>query len=236
MTHLHKKMKKGRPYYYLREIRRVDGKPKVVSQIYLGTPENIAKKYKEATISKRPLKIKTEEFGSLFICYQLEKLLDTIGIIDSVVKSHPIEKGPTIGEFFFYAWLNRLVDPRSKRALGDWYRKTAIQYIRPVDVEQLNSTRYWEKWDRVSVEDVEKIGKTFFDKIWITQKIPPEYILFDTSNYYTYMANHTDSELCQRGKNKASRHHLQQVGLALLVDRKTQVPMHYQAYEGNKRP
>jgi hypothetical protein len=32
MAHLHKKVKKGRPYYYIREIQRVDGKPKVVSQ------------------------------------------------------------------------------------------------------------------------------------------------------------------------------------------------------------
>src|SRR4030042_2058359 len=37
MSHLHRKIKKGRPYYYIREIKRVDGKPKVVSQIYSGS-------------------------------------------------------------------------------------------------------------------------------------------------------------------------------------------------------
>ena len=41
MAHLHKKMKKGRPYYYIREIARVDGKPKVINQIYLGSIERI---------------------------------------------------------------------------------------------------------------------------------------------------------------------------------------------------
>ena len=41
MAHLHKKMKKGRPYYYVREMGRVGGKLKVIEQIYLGSPERI---------------------------------------------------------------------------------------------------------------------------------------------------------------------------------------------------
>jgi hypothetical protein len=41
MAHLHKKMKKGRPYYYIREIARVNGKPTVVSQVYLGSLERM---------------------------------------------------------------------------------------------------------------------------------------------------------------------------------------------------
>lgn len=35
-------MKKGRPCYYVRETARVNGKSKVISQIYLGSPERIA--------------------------------------------------------------------------------------------------------------------------------------------------------------------------------------------------
>lgn len=42
MAHFHIKKKKGRPYLYVREIARVGGKPKVVSQIYVGSPEKVA--------------------------------------------------------------------------------------------------------------------------------------------------------------------------------------------------
>ena len=42
MAHFHIKTKKGRPYLYVREIARVDGKPKVISQIYIGSPEKVA--------------------------------------------------------------------------------------------------------------------------------------------------------------------------------------------------
>jgi hypothetical protein len=41
MAHLHKKIKKGKAFSYVREMARVNGKPKVVSQVYLGTAEKI---------------------------------------------------------------------------------------------------------------------------------------------------------------------------------------------------
>jgi hypothetical protein len=42
MAHFHIKKKKGRPYLYVREIARVGGKPKVISQIYIGSPKKVA--------------------------------------------------------------------------------------------------------------------------------------------------------------------------------------------------
>ena len=42
MAHFHTKKKKGRPYLYVREIARVNGRPKVVSQIYIGSPNRVA--------------------------------------------------------------------------------------------------------------------------------------------------------------------------------------------------
>jgi transposase len=102
-----------------------------------------------------------------------------------------------------------------------------------VALEELTSQRYWEKWDRVQAEDVERIGQEFFVRVWELQPLPPECLLFDTTNYYTFMGSRTDSELCERGHNKAGRHHLRQLGLALLVDRVTHLPLYYRVYEGN---
>jgi transposase len=233
MAHLHKKIKKGRPYYYIREIKRVDGKPKVVSQIYLGSVEKIAERFAEARQASKPLRLKSRSFGALFVAHEIEKTLDTIGIIDRIVPRAEREKGPSIGEYFFYAWANRLIAPRSKRALSDWYRHTAIRHIRPVSVDDLTSQRYWEKWDRVRAEDIEEICKAFFERVWALRPLPPECLLFDTTNYYTFMSSHTESQLCQRGHNKAGRHYLRQLGLALLADRSTQLPLFYRVYEGN---
>ena len=233
MAHIHKKIKKGRPYYYIREIQRVDGKPKVVSQVYLGSIDAIAKRFQEAEQDRKPIRLQSRSFGALFLVHEMEKVLDTIGIIDRIVPRSNKEKGPTVGEYFFYAWANRLIAPRSKRAFADWYRHTAIQEIRPVPLDELTSQRYWEKWNRVQTQDIEEIGRAFFAKIWELQKLPPECLLFDTTNYYTFMSSHTDSKLCERGHNKAGRHHLRQLGLALMVDRETHLPLDYRTYEGN---
>ncbi len=37
MASLYKKVISGKPYWYLREMARVDGKPKMVSERYLGS-------------------------------------------------------------------------------------------------------------------------------------------------------------------------------------------------------
>lgn len=234
MPHLYKKNLKGRTYWYLRETERRGGKVCVKWQKYLGTPDTLRARLEAVESEQAPARIVTESFGAVFIAHALERRLGTIEMIDAIIPRHGKELGPSVGEYFFFAWANRMIDPKSKRGLEDWYRKTAIQQLRPVDLAQLTSQRYWEKWDRVSSDAVDKIGEAFFRKVWSMRQLPPECVLFDTTNYYTYMASERESELCQRGHNKACRHHLRQVGIALLVDRATQLPLYYRAYEGNK--
>ena len=41
MASLTKKVVNGRPYYYLRETARVEGRVKVVRQVYLGRAEDL---------------------------------------------------------------------------------------------------------------------------------------------------------------------------------------------------
>ncbi len=233
MPHLYKKTFKGRTYWYLREVHRVGGKVQLKWQKYLGTPETILAKLQEAETSGKPSRLKTESFGALFVAHALEQELDTIGIIDSVVPRGRNETGPTVGEYFYYAWANRMIAPKSKRSLEEWYRKTAIQQIRPVDLTQLTSERYWEKWDRVSREQVEKAGRLFLQRLWTGRRQNPDTVLFDTTNYFTYMATKTGSDLAARGYNKSGKHHLRQVGLGLLTDRTTSLPIHYKVYPGN---
>jgi len=231
MAHFHIKTKKGRPYLYVREIARVDGKPKVISQIYIGSPEKVAGLLggKEADI----LSLKVEEFGSLWLAHQIDRDVDLCGIVDSVVPRAERETGPSIGEYFLYCVLNRMVQAVSKNKLADWFGKTAIQHIRPVELDELTSKRYWEKWDRVSETDLHDIARKFFERIWQVEVPSADCLLFDTTNYYTYIASQTDSELAQRGKNKAGKHHLRQIGLGLLVARDSRLPLYYSVYPGN---
>jgi transposase len=235
MAHFHIKTKKGRPYLYVREIARINGKPTVISQVYLGSPERLVQLAKQSSPATGELKLKAEEFGALWIASHLNNDLDIVSIINDIVPRHPAETGPTIGEYFLYCIWNRMIHPKSKNQLPAWYSNTAIQHIRPVDIKELSSQRYWEKWERVGEKHIEQIAQQYFERLWQMEKQDTaDCLLFDTTNYYTFMASQTESELAARGKNKEGRHHLRQIGLGLLVARKSRLPLYYRMYPGNE--
>ena len=231
MAHFHIKKKKGRPYLYVREIARVDGKPKVVSQVYLGSPERVAAL--AAGQAQELSALRVEEFGALWLALEIDRGIDLCSMVNGVVPRGEREEGPSVGDYFLYCVLNRMVEAVSKNRLAGWYKKTAIQQLRAVELDELTSQRYWEKWDRVSEAALKEISTRFFEGIWKREGPSADCLLFDTTNYYTFMSSHTDSELSRRGKNKAGRHHLRQIGLGLLVARDTKLPLHWSVYPGN---
>jgi len=230
MAHIHKKMKNGKPCYYVREMAWVHGKPKVVNQVYLGSPEKIMGM---ATGQKTPemQKLQVQEFGALWLANQIEERVGLVGIIDTMLPKRA--QGPSLGEYFLYAAFNRMIDSTSKHALPECYATTAVQSIRPVDAHALDSNGYYRKWSTVAEKDLQNIAKAFFQKVAALQAPGDGCFLFDTTNYYTFMASDTDSELARRGKNKEGRDWLRQIGLALLVDRHSRLPFHYREYQGN---
>ncbi len=129
MAHLHKKMKNGKPYYYVREIARVDGKPKVVKQVYLGPPERLIALIKGDR--DKCSRISVQEFGALWLANQIEERVDLISIIDSVVPRTARETGPSVGSISFIAVFNRMSDACSKAKSALLVQGTAVQYIAP---------------------------------------------------------------------------------------------------------
>jgi len=231
MAHFHIKTKKGRPYLYVREIARVGGKPKVVSQVYIGSPERVAGLVTAS--GEGAFKLRVEEFGALWLADQISRDIDLVGIIDQEVPRVAREEGPSVGEYFLYCAWNRMCETTSKNKLFQWYERTAVQQIRPVDIGELTSQRYWEKWDRVSETALKTIAERFFERIWELESPDADCLLFDTTNYYTFMASDTPSDLARRGKSKEGRHNLRQIGLGLLVSRGSRLPLYYCAYPGN---
>ena len=232
MAHLHKKIKKGRPYYYVREIARVGGKPKVINQVYIGSPERILELSKGSV--SMPNKIQAQEFGALWLANLVEKEIDIAGLINRVVLSETDTEGPTVGEYFLYAIYNRMIGACSKRAMPGWYKQTAIQHILPVQIDELNSQMFWQKWHEVGEQQLQQIAEDFLHRVAELEPSSSDCFMFDTTNYYTFMAGKTESDLAQRGKSKEGRNWLRQIGLALLVSRDKRIPLYYKEYEGNR--
>jgi hypothetical protein len=124
-------------------IARVAGKPKVVSQIYIGSPERVASLV--TGLGDGAVKLKVEEHGALWLAGQIDRDVDLVRIIDEVALRGDREEGPSVGEYFLYCILNRMCESTSKERLSQWYERTAVRQIRPVDSGELTSQRYWEK-------------------------------------------------------------------------------------------
>ena len=83
---------KGQTYYYLREVARVGGKPKVISQRYLGKAADIeaAGRYIAAILSGDPL---TAILGETYATAESERLWDRFvsryaGVVSGAYAKH----------------------------------------------------------------------------------------------------------------------------------------------------
>ncbi|MPY86219.1 MAG: transposase, partial [Actinophytocola sp.] len=71
-------------YYYLVESARVEGKPRIVSQQYLGSAEEVMAKLSGAPTGE-PVRSQHKRFGDLAAVWSTMERLDVAGIIDEVV-------------------------------------------------------------------------------------------------------------------------------------------------------
>ena len=111
-------------YYYLVESARVDGKPRIVSQEYLGTAEELAAAMRGGGLGL-PDRTGHKEFGAVAAAWGMLEDLGVAGIIDEVAGPGPAGQPLSTGTYLALAALNRLVAPCSKAAFADWWKTTA---------------------------------------------------------------------------------------------------------------
>ena len=75
-------MVNGKPYWYLREMARVDGKPKMVSERYLGTAAEIEALLEAREAAVLPERTRHLAFGAVAAVWGLLGDLDVAGVID----------------------------------------------------------------------------------------------------------------------------------------------------------
>ena len=81
MVSISKKTVRGKTYYYARECRRVDGKPKIVWQKYLGKAEDIVAALSQPQAASPQAALVTE-FGALAALFDLAQRLRLVEHID----------------------------------------------------------------------------------------------------------------------------------------------------------
>jgi transposase len=227
-----KKIIRGHPYWYARECQRVDGKPKIVWQKYLGKAEDIATAMGAPSQPPKPKEIVLSDFAAPAALYDLTKKLDLIPTIDRHAGKR--DQGVSIGTYIALAAINRCLKPSSKAAMAGWYQGTVLRRLLPVPTNLLSSQRFW---DHMSYLDADKISVIEQDltRILIERfEVDLSCLLYDTTNFYTFIDSFNEAPgLAQRGKSKEKRTDLRIVGLALLVTKDFHIPLFHHVYPGN---
>jgi transposase len=224
----------GRTYYYLVESARVNGKPRIVSQRYLGSADEIAARLSEKGPGE-PDRTRHLAFGDVTATWSILLRLGVAEIVDDVVGARRSDAGASVGTYIALATLNRVVDPCSKLAFSEWWAKTAGDRWLTISAGALDHRRFWEAMDAIGEEDLKEIERRIVAKMVETFSIDLSGLVLDMTNFATWIDSGNDrAPIAQRGHSKQKRNDLRICGLGLVVSTDGGVPLVSHAYPGNK--
>src|SRR6266478_4837951 len=153
MSSLVTKWKKNKPYLYWVRSARVEGKPRIVEQIYLGPRARVLEQLRtQGSVAPQPgdapplRTVQTREFGASTLFYALAQDLGLIDLINTHVPPAPARRRTSlsVGHYLVLAVINRTIWPKSKRAFAEWYEGTVLARLVPAAAEELSSQRFWD--------------------------------------------------------------------------------------------
>lgn len=232
MPSLTPKLIDGHTYYYARYTQRVSGKPKVVRTVYLGKLEDLVAAAEGSRQPPQPLETDVAAFGDVTALFDIAQRLELVPLLDSILPPKR-QQGLSVGQYVLLAAINRAVAPTSKLQFADWYRQTVLTRLLPADPAWLSSQNFWNHMDRISEDHIFQFERHMTRRLSERFELDLRRLIYDGTNFFTYINTRTPSELPQRGHNKQKRTDLRQVSLGLLVSADFHVPLFHTLYAGN---
>ena len=235
MASVYPKKINGKTYYYLREMGWVDGKPKMVSERYLGSAADIEAALDRAEAGTLPQRTKHLRFGDVAAAWSMLTELDVIGVIDAVVGPRRADAGASIGTYLALAALGRLVQPGSKSGFADFWAGTAGDRFTKISNQVLDHRKFWDAMHAVTPSALQDISTRLAAKMIDMFELDTSSVALDMTNFATYIDTTNDkAPIAQRGKAKQKRTDLRLVGLGMVVTRTGGIPLVWHAYPGNR--
>ena len=236
MAYLFSKIVKSKRYYYLGENKRLDGQSRRVSETYLGSADSL-KKFLES--NSAPKEIESLSYGLPAALMNLSEEIEFVKVIDSNCPKR--KQGLSVGEHILIDLINRIDEQHSHNKLGDWFSKTILRKIFKINKSYLSSQNYWNHWQYLTEENIDKIQKELLPKI--IKDLDLSQIFYDPTNFSTFIEDkHNDKpngmkrhkiSLSNYGKPKSGIRGLRQINLALLVTKDFGIPLWHKPFEGN---
>jgi len=228
-----KKKIKGKIYYYYVESKRINGKPKYVNQKYLGNAETLINKlaYMDTSLQERVLHSEVSEFGAVLLLYDIALRLNIVQIIDDIVSKR--KQGVSTGEYILTAAINRAVAPSSTNGLQAWYSSTCLPSVTGIRSNAFTPQNFWNN-TCIPEKSIDAMEDAILRKIVATYDIDTTHIIYDATNFFTYIDTMQECETAKLGHNKEKRNDLRIIGLSLMISADCSVPLLHETYPGNR--
>lgn len=228
-----KKKIKNNIYYYYVESKRIDRKPKLVNQKYLGTADKLLEKVILADIplQKRVLYSNEIEFGAVALLYNIASKLDIVDIIDEHIPKR--KQGASVGMYILTEAINRAVAPSSMAKLEEWHSGTCLPILTGVSSKAFTAQNFWNNTD-IPEDTIQDIEDVVLKSILKNYDIDTSHIIYDATNFFTYIDTMQDCSSAMRGHSKEKRNDLRIVGLSLMVSPDFSIPLLHETYPGNR--
>jgi transposase len=224
----------NKTYYYLVESARVGGKPRIVSQRYLGPAEEIIARLSESGPGE-PDRTRHLAFGDVAAVWAVLERLRLVEIIDDVVGPRRADAAASVGTYIALATLNRVCDPCSKLAFVSWWATTAGDRWLRLPPAALDHRRFWEAMDQIGRTQLAEIERRVVATMVETFGIDLSGLVLDMTNFATWIDSANDrAPIAQRGHSKQKRSDLRIVGLGLVVSTDGGIPLVSHAYPGDR--
>jgi transposase len=219
---------RGHVYWYAVESKRVDGKPRIVWQRYLGKLEDIIARCTEGPAA---FDVEVYEFGAIAA---LLTIADRLGL-EGIIQRHAPQGRQQVGagKYLLLAAINRVVAPKSKTQIGPWYERTVLRRLWGLPAQHFTSQRFWEAMDHLDDTTLREIEAEVVGAAVAQFGVRVNGLIYDATNFFTYIGTPNPASLPQRGHNKQKRGDLRQVNLALLASADGHVPLLHEVYPGN---
>jgi len=223
----------GKTYYYLVESARVGGKPRIVSQRYLGSAEEFAARLSEAGPGE-PDRTRHLAFGDMAAVWGMLGRLRIAEIIDDVLGPRRADASASVGTYIALAALNRVMDPCSKLAFETWWATTSGDRWLHLNPGALDHRRFWDAMDAISATQLKEIERRIVATMVEVFGVDLSGLVLDMTNFATYIDSaNPRAPIAQRGHAKQKRNDLRIIGLGLIVSTDSGIPLVSHAYPGN---
>ncbi|MGH3198449.1 MAG: IS1634 family transposase [Streptosporangiaceae bacterium] len=228
------KKRGGATYYYLVESARVGGKPRIVSQEYLGTAEDLAAAMRGGGLGL-PDRVQHKDFGAAAAAWGMLEDLGVAGLIDEAAGPRRADAGAPAGTYLALAALNRLAAPCSKLRFAEWWAATAAPRFTKIPATVLDHRRFWDAMHAVTLEQLEAASEAITLRAVQAFGLDCSSVALDMTNFATFIATgNGKAPIAQRGKARQKRSDLRLAGLGLVVTRDGGIPLTWHAYPGDR--